>query len=285
MNDDNASELERLRRDIDRIDSELGQLLVTRQAVSERIGTLKTSTADVLRPGREAQILRRLVHEIGGGIAPESVLRIWREILATSTRAQAAFAAAVCAPTGERALWDVARSHFGGATSLQCVDRPPQGLRAVADDSAQVAVLPPPSDDLLWWTGLIESVPRLHVVARLPFGPPRPGEGADRVEAFVVGRMAPDPSGDDISVLALNAAGGLSRGRLRDLLAEAGLDATWRAVTRPPASQEVWHLIEVDGFVAEDDRRLVELPRDYPREVERCVRLGAYARPLAAPAD
>ncbi len=280
MNEANGDELGRFRREIDRIDSELARLLAERQSVSERIGHLKTDDADVLRPGREAEILRRLVKELAGRVEPAAVLRIWREILAASARAQTPVCAAVCAPTGEREVWHLARDHFGGVTPLQRVDRPPQALRALFDDSAQVAVLPPPTDDLSWWTGLIESVPRLHVVARLPFGVQQQGESADYVEAFVVGRMLPDASGDDLSLVAINAAGSLSRGRLKELLAEVGLEATSRAATRPPASQEAWHLMEVDGYLDLEDQRLVELRHRFPREVERCVRVGAYARPL-----
>lgn len=284
MNDSNGGDLVQLRGEIDRIDAALARLLAERQAVSASIGRFKTDEGDVLRPGREAQILRRLVNDLADRVEPAAVLRVWREILAASARAQTPFSAAVCAPTGEREMWDLARDHFGGVTPLQRVDRPPQALRALLDDSVHAAVLPPPSDDLLWWTGLIESVPRLHVVGRLPFGVPQQGEGGDYVEAFVVGRMLPDASGDDVTLLAVHAAGGLSRGRLKDLLADVGLEAASRAATRPPASQEAWHLMEIDGYLDLDDQRLVELRHRFPREIERSARIGAYARPMVLPA-
>lgn len=280
MTHDDAADLEGLRIEIDRIDSEMAALLAARQEVSARIGRLKSGAVDVMRPGREAQIVRRLVDEVHGRVAADAILRLWREIFAASSREQAALTVAVCAPTGERPLWDLARDHFGGVTSLQRVDRPPQALRALLDDSAQVAVLPAPSDDQLWWTGLIEASPRLSVVARLPFGVRQRTEPADPLEALVVGRMQPDASGDDVSLLAINASANLSRGRLRELIAEAGLEAAGRAVARPPSGDDAWHLVEVAGFVEPDHAIMRELAREYPREVDRCVRVGAYARPL-----
>jgi chorismate mutase len=284
MTHDDSDDLADLRREIDRIDSALLELVVERRAISARIGERKGNSGRALRPGREAWVLRRLHEEAGGALPADALVRLWREIFALSIRAQGPFTVSVCAPAPERVIWELARAHFGHATPFRRVERAAQALRELAEDTVQAAVLPPPDDDALWWTGLIESQPRLHVVARLPFvAAEQPGE-ADGAEAFVVGARAPDASGDDVSLLAVSAGAELSRGRLRDLLAEAGFEAGWRGVTRPPGSNEAWHLIEVGGFLDADDHRLRELVRDHPRDLERCVRIGAWARPVTAAA-
>ncbi len=276
MNDQHMDALDDLRREIDRIDTAIAELLAERHALSGRIGAQKAGGADVLRPGREAQILRRLIADIGDRVPASALVRIWREIFAASARAQAKLAVAVCAPSGERRIWDLARQHFGGATSLVRVDRPAHALRTLADDEAQAAVLPAPADDEVWWRSLVEPTPRLHVIVRLPFDM---GGGSD-ADAFVVARAVPDPSGDDVSLLAVAAPLEVSRGRLRDLLADLGLEAAWRAVARLDVPAEALHLIEVRGFLEQDDARLAALVSKHPHQVERCVRLGAWARPI-----
>ncbi|MFW5678894.1 MAG: chorismate mutase [Pseudomonadota bacterium] len=276
-----AASLADLRREIDDLDSAIADLLMRRHEIVAEIGRAKAGSGAPLRPGREAEVLRRLVGRTRGRLAPHAVVRIWREIFAAATRAQGAFGIAVCAPTGERVLWDLARAHFGAATPTLRVDRPAQAIRAIGEDSAQIAVLPAPGDDVLWWTGLIEAQPRLHVIARLPFAALDGNEASPTVEAFAVARLEPDPSSDDLSMLAMEATAGTSRGRLRELLAAAGFEASWRAVARPHVeSPDAVHLIEVDGFVSDDDPRLGQLSRDHMREIHRVVRLGAYARPL-----
>lgn len=281
MTQDNFEDLAELRREIDRIDSALLALVRERREVSVQIGARKGDGGRALRPGREAAVVRRLVAEAEGGFPTDALVRLWREIFALSIRAQGPFAVTVCAPPGGRAVWDLARAHFGHATPFRRADRAAQALREVAEDETQAAVLPPPGDDELWWTGLIGSQPRLHVTARLPMVAAEPGNEADGDEAMVVAARPPDPSGDDVTLLAIGAAGQSSRGRLRDLLAEAGFEAGWRGVTRVDDGAETWHLIEVAGFVDAADPRLRELPRDHPRELVRCVRIGAWARPLA----
>jgi chorismate mutase len=279
---DDSDDLAELRREIDRIDSALLALVVERREVSMRIGARKGDGGRALRPGREAAVLRRLAEEASGALPTDALVRLWREVFALSIRAQGPFAVSVCASSGDRSVWDLARGHFGHATPFRRVDRAARALRDVAEDEVQAAVLPAPSDEVLWWTGLVDSQPRLHVTARLPFvvGDPR-GE-ADGGEAMVVAARPPDPSGDDVTLLALSARGQSSRGRLRDLLAEAGFAATWRGATSGEGGSDTWHLIEVSGFVDADEPRLRELPRDHPREMDRCVRLGAWARPFSA---
>ncbi len=278
-----ATSLGDLRREIDRIDSAIADLLIRRHGVVQDVGRAKAGSGAPVRPGREADVLRRLVEHTDGKLAPQAVVRVWREIFAAATRQQGPFAVAVCAPTGERDLWDLARAHFGAATTTLRVDRPAQALRALAEDAAQIAVLPPPSDEVLWWTGLIEAQPRLHVIARLPFAaaPGESGDGNAAAEAFALARVEPDPSSDDLSLLAVEATAGTSRGRLKEMLAAAGFEAAWRAVARPGVeSPHAIHLIEVAGFVDDADDRLVQFGRDHMREVHRVLRLGAYARPL-----
>ena len=54
--------LEKLRQEIDRIDDTMHDLLIQRSQVAEKIGELKGDGAvSLLRPGREAEILRRIV--------------------------------------------------------------------------------------------------------------------------------------------------------------------------------------------------------------------------------
>jgi chorismate mutase len=280
MTYDDSEDLAGLRREIDRIDSALLALLVERREISERIGARKRDAGRALRPGREATVLRRLVEEASGALPTDALVRLWREIFAVATRAQGPFTVTVCAPAEARPVWDLARAHFGHATPFRRVDRAAQALREVAEDEVQAAVLPAPGDDALWWTGLIDSQPRLHVTARLPFLGGDAGREANGDEAMVVVARPPDPSGDDVTLLALGAGGQPSRGRLRDLLAEAGFAATWRGALRAEGGPDSWHLVEVAGFVEAEDGRLRDLPRDHPRELQRCVRLGAWARPL-----
>ena len=142
----------------------------------------------------------------------------------------------------------------------------------------------PPRD--AWWTALLhKDEPRIHVVGRLPFWRRR-AEGAPDAPALVVAAVAPDPSGADRSLIGLELDREMSRARLTTALATAdfvpdgtvpGSGAIPGVILRrdadAPAAQA---LVEVDGYVADDDTRLARLAA----ALRRPVVLGAYAVPI-----
>jgi chorismate mutase-like protein len=281
--------LEELRREIDQIDDAIHDLLMRRAQVVERVGASKgPNERFFLRPGREAVILRRLLARHTGSFPVAVVVRMWREMIGALTRLQGPFAVAVLAPEERRGFWDVARDHYGSFTPMIPVNSPAAAVRAVSDGTATVGIVPYPAEDDgdPWWRFLVSSDPRTpRVVARLPFGGRGNARGEDR-DALAIALMAPEPTGDDRSLLGIELGVDLSRGRLKDALEAVGLRpvgfCTWHA--RDPGGPSV-HLVEIADFVDLRDARLaafVERMGDVPVRINT---IGGYAVPLTLPSD
>jgi chorismate mutase / prephenate dehydratase len=267
-------DLTALRSELDRIDDGLHELLMQRARVVEQVA--KSGKRSAYRPGREASILRRLLHRHKGALPPQTIVRLWRELLAGTTAMQGPFAVSVYEPDGDTAFTQAAREHFGALTPLHAFSRSSQAMAEVSRGLSAVGVLPLPSetngvrDD--WWIAMLQQEqPRLHIVARLPFWAPRP-DGAPEVQALVIAGTEPDPSGLDRSLLGLQLDSPLSRGRVTTMLAAAGLAAETVILSRDSAGHA---LVEIAGFLTEDDPRLARLNA----ALRRPVVLGAYAIP------
>jgi len=277
--------LDHLRAEIDRIDRELLELIVERAAIVREVAAVKRDREagrPALRPAREARVLRRLVEEARGRFPAAVLVRMWREMIGALTRAQAPLSLAVYAPADRTATWDLARDHFGALTPARRVESASQAIRAVGDQSAAVAVLPLPGDDDPWWPALIsDRHDRLRVFARLPFVSPRSPDG-EEAHAVAIGRVELEPSGDDASLLAIEGGAGVSRGRLRGLLLEAGLTPAWIAVQAADRDGPGIHLIEVESLVMDGDPRLGAVLAGGRGEILRIVPLGGYPRALVA---
>ncbi len=238
--DDRLAQLAALRAELDRVDDGLHDLLMHRAELVTQVGALGAKGRVPLRPGREASILRRLLGRNRGAMAPATVVRVWRELLAGSSAQQNPMAIVI----GDAGLEAVVREHFG-ALSRPVATGPGEAIVRVRRGEAALAVLRLPSPEDRWPGELHGDV---HIVARLPYWS-RPGA----VEALVVSAAAPDPSGQDRTVIArvepcaLSAAGLAGVGLLADGVAE------------------------VDGFVTQDDPRLSGLGASV---------LGAYAVPV-----
>lgn len=266
-----GAELAALRAELDTVDDALHDLLMRRYAIVARLAESRAKgDGPALRPGREAQILRRLLARHAGPLSHGALVRIWREVLAASTALQGPFTvAAVHAPAARH----LAREHFGAATPIRTHATPAQALAAVAAGEASVAVLPAPAEDesveTAWWPRL--DAPRLQVVARLPFWAPGNGGGGG-AEALVVSRIPADPTGRDRTLLAIEDAAERSRARLAAMLAGAGLAPRMLLPLRRDGAATP-ALAEVEGFLEPDDPRLAALP------FARAQILGAYAVP------
>jgi chorismate mutase len=267
------AEIAALRAEIDALDDAMHDLLMQRSAVVARLaGSRAKGGTTPLRPGREAAVLRRLLARHAGPLARERLVRIWREVFMASTAIQGGFSVAVHAPSPQSGHARLAREHFGPIAAMRVHPTPARALAAVSDGEASVAVLPAPAEEeagtaAAWWARL--EVPKLQVVARLPFvSEPAGGPGA-----LVVAPVAPDPSGDDRTLLLVEAEAGAPRARLSAAFAEAGLKAGGLIVAR--AGQATLALAEVEGFLRADDARLASLPW------ARRTILGAYAAPVA----
>jgi chorismate mutase/prephenate dehydratase len=278
-----TEDLAALRTEIDRIDDALHDLLMQRAAVVTKVAVSGKGRV-ALRPGREANILRRLLARNRGALPGQGLVRIWRELLAATTSMQGPYIIAVCEPEANAAFTQTAREHFGALTQLRVHRSWTQALRDISAGTASVAVLPLPREEDaprdVWWTALLQKdEPRIHVIARLPFWTPRPDSAPD-AQALVLAAIAPDPTENDRSLLGMELPLDVSRTRATTALTDAGFALGTVILRRDPGAAVAYALADVAGHVTEVDPRL-----DVLRPIlRRPVVLGAYAVPLGTAA-
>lgn len=283
---DDANERESLndlRREIDEIDDSVHDLLIRRAGLVERIRAVKRlESIATVRPGREAFILRKLMARHEGNFPEGAIARIWREIIAGITRMEmASYRIAVYAAEGDQGYWDLARDQFGTMTPMTGFASRRDVLRTVGEGNATLGVVPCPSEDDTdpWWLSLM--VPDgLRVAYKLPFFPGTNARSTSNgpAVAFAVGKILPEPSEEDRTLLVLTTEEPVSRAALGALTKRAELPSRLLA----SCQQGDWfHLVEIDGFVPDNDGRLTALAE--ADDILRVVTIGSYAEPIAAP--
>ncbi|HEY0107109.1 MAG TPA: hypothetical protein VGB91_13580, partial [Rhizomicrobium sp.] len=179
---------------------------------------------------------------------------------------------------------DLARDYFGSLAPMRSHLSASAIVHECSGDTAAFGVLPPPESDenaRAWWAQLTpcgQVGPR--IVATLP------SIGAKQADAYVIGALEPVPSGDDTTLLLLEAGETLSLTKLQTLLKQGGLDAKLLAVSRDASKSATrYHLLEAAGFVPDGDARLGALREQGDEAILRIVSVGCYANPLnGAPA-
>ena len=277
------SDLAELRRCLDEIDDKLHDLLIKRaEVVSVVAASKREGKLAAFQPGREAQIIRRLVDRHSGDFPVATLVRMWREMLAATVQLQSMFAVAVFAPIESQGFWDLARDHYGSHTPMSAYHSIGQVIRAVTEGRASVGVLPMPQEGETdpWWRHLLskdEDAPR--VVARLPFG----GRGNARTDgagALAIGRGVQQETGQDRVLVAAESSTDISRGRILRTISSLGLVCTFFA-SYEHADSAV-NLIEIEGFVPITDPRLDSFRNQLGGALHRLLPFGGYAVPLSA---
>ena len=240
--------LDAVRQRIDALDTELLRLVDERASLARIVAEAKRATGDgdrfALRPGREAQILRRLIASERDAANPSLIVRIWRELIGDSLSVQGPFHLSVWGGKDPGRAVELARHRFGAAPPLDQVAKPEDAI-AQARTPGGVAVCAITSDSA-WW-GRLLAEPSVKVFAALPclaaWGP---------MSALAAAAVDVEPTGDDRTFWVTDAAGpaaavedALSRdGVAADLLAEAG----------------GLKLFVLAGFYQRDDARLARAP-------------------------
>ena len=273
--------LDSLRQEIDAIDGELHGLIQRRASLVDRISASKPAGGLALRPGREARIMRQRLATHQGPFPSTAIYRMWREMMCAFTLMQTPdLKIAICRPVDQPGYWDLARDHFGCQIPLVAHDTPAQVLAAVRANPTTLGVVPAPieADTAPWWPLLAGQDATLpNVVARLPFLV-MPNARARGISAFVLARMEPEDSGDDRTLVSVEAATGLSRDRIAGAVAKAGLPAFTSALDQVVAGVH-HYLVELPGVIADGDGRLGELGSALGLKSGRVAAIGAYAVP------
>jgi len=197
-----------LRRDIDRIDESMHELLLERGEIIDRLIAVKKTeeTGSAFRPAREAEMMRRLVQRHRGNLPFDTAESIWRVIISTFTYVQAPFAVHADLSAGDALMRDSARFHFGftvpfvphaGAASVVAAVSASKGDLGLVPAFATAGAGP-------WWAALeFDAAPKIN--ARLPFVERSNHPAA--MPVFVISRVAADAMVTETEVWSMRVSG------------------------------------------------------------------------------
>jgi chorismate mutase len=161
-----------LRAEIDRIDTAMHELLMERSQVIERLIAVKKTqvSGSAFRPGREAEMMRRLALRHTGLLPLDTAESIWRVIIATFTWVQANYTVHADVSGGDGPMRDSARFHFGFTAPYVAHETAADVIDAVAKSAGDLGVfrIDQGASAGAWWRAL-EAPDAPKIIARLPF--------------------------------------------------------------------------------------------------------------------
>ncbi len=210
-----------LRAEIDRIDARLHEILMERGEIIDRLIAVKARAGggSAFRPGREADMMRRLVAAHKGILPLDTVESIWRIIISTFTFVQAAYSVHADISGGDAPMRDCCRFHFGFTVPFVPHEGTNGVIDAVAASSGDLGLIGVEADAAAgaWWTRLAKpDAPK--IIARLPFVERRDHPAG--MPLFVIAKPLTDGAARDIVLYSVEIETDAARAALLRLGAE-----------------------------------------------------------------
>ncbi|MDC7786532.1 chorismate mutase [Rhodoplanes sp. TEM] len=210
-----------LRAEIDRIDEAMHRLLMERGDIIARLIEVKRTaeTGSAFRPAREAEMMRRLVERHRGILPLDTAESILRVIIATFTYVQAPYRVHADLSTGEAAMRDSARFHFGFTVPFEGHLGAAGVIRALDGAHGDLGLVPAAGTAAGAWWAALEAADAPKIIARLPFV-----ERADHpagLPVFAIARPHPDALVTEVRLHSVRVSGwSLKAAQAAGMLAE-----------------------------------------------------------------
>ena len=161
------SQIDKLRKQIDKIDFQILDLLKRRSKIAEKIGKEKKSS-NLFRPERQANILRNILKKNGNNLNPLYILSFWRSIFLSQIDVQGGIKLLLSnniANSYIKTIYD----YFSHDIEIITMNNTSKALEKVYNGKNILTILPYPSynKDAQWWTN--KRLEKLYGIAALPF--------------------------------------------------------------------------------------------------------------------
>ncbi len=279
------NQLAQLRNEIDRIDNTIHDLLMERALVVEQVRAAKGADGIKLRPGREAEVLRRLIARHSGPFPKGALVRIWREVMSAYLKLQGHLAMAVYMPEPGAAYWDLARDQYGSQTPMKSHACVREVIEAVQNGEAAIGVLPVPdlTDSDPWWRHLYSNAENTpQILSRLPVAQTEKVRGTYE-EALIIGLPSDDHTDNERYYTALAFDQEISPRTIATQFGEAGLDVVVQGLWHNEDMRNQWlFLIEADEVLTAETTAVQKFLDKSDVHVKGMMKLGGYAVPFSA---
>ena len=161
------SQIDKLRKQIDKIDFQILDLLKKRSKIAENKGKEKKSN-NLFRPERQASILRNILKKNGNSLNPSYILSFWRSIFLSQIDVQGGIKLLLSnniANSYIKTIYD----YFSHDIEIITMNNTSKALEKVYNGKNILTILPYPSYNkgAQWWTN--KRLEKLYGIAALPF--------------------------------------------------------------------------------------------------------------------
>lgn len=275
-----------LRQEIDKVDNQIIALLEARMKIINEVSALKTNGKEkfFIKSAREADMIKALIKP-DLTFPKATIVHIWRKIITAANMHEQPLHIAIHNPKNLPDYAYLVKEYYSDIVPISNFDSATNLVSAIEKGEAQIGVFALPrneSDNVSenWWIALANNRMGLKVFAKIPLLEKISNEkNSDQIQLVAAAIKEPEESSSDNSLLYVEISNEISKSQLLATLKEHQINAQiLKSVKLPQVDSMIFYLLDVDGFIAENNPVLQQLKATKIKPYIKV--LGYYATPI-----
>lgn len=273
--------LNNFRKEIDQIDEQIIDLLEVRMSIIHQVAKLKKENKEkfFIKQAREADMIKNLIAKDNLHFPKSAIINIWRKMITAANMHEQPLTVALHNPHNIIDYFYLIREYYNNEVPIIKCDSAQNVVSEMEKGAANIGIFALPSTDNdscddNWWVNIAHNKEGLRVFAQIPLV-----QNLSQPRLVAVANVLAEKSQEDNSLLCIELKSDVSKGKLLELLKESELKFKILKSAKLPQVEKInFYLVEVEGFVAEDDEVLDFINASAFRPYAKVI--GHYARAI-----
>lgn len=258
--------LSEFRREIDKIDNQIIDLLKERMKIVAQVGEYKRSCNEhfLIKSSREADMVKDLVIKSDGAFPKSTIVSIWRKIITSANMIEQEIKIALHNPTKIADYEYLVKEYYGDFVTIYFHDSVTNIVSSMEKNEAQIGVFALPIENEIaennvenWWINLANNKSNIKVFAKIPFAQNINDHNFARKNLVAVAIKEAEASREDKTLLVIETAKEISKSQLQTAIKDSGFEGHILKTTKLKQVDNInFSLIEVDGFYLQNDEKI-----------------------------
>ncbi len=268
----NLELLQALRKDIDKVDGQIINLLKERMTIVHNVGKIKAQTKQksFIRPAREATMVKSIISHLHPIYPESSIERIWRSIISASLNLEQPLTIAVYEQNNNRDFYWLAREYFGNFMPIVLFNTPEEVIKFTTERACHVGII---GVNDLANNSLISYKDKVKIFGHIPLV--INSNSSHQISAFAIAQTDVEETTDDITIIACKIKSNITQSAIISQFGKNGL-----SIAKTTQSYD-YMILYVDSFISSlNTGAMANVMGQIANYIEDIALLGCYAKPI-----
>ncbi len=258
--------LPEFRREIDKIDDQIIDLLKERMKIVAQVGEYKRSCNEhfLIKSSREADMIKDLVIKADGALPKSTIVSLWRKIITSANMLEQEIKIALHNPAKIPDYEYLVKEYYGDFIPIYSHDSVTSIISFMERNEIQIGIFAIPNENdnfesgvENWWINLANNKSNIKIFAKIPFIENINDYNFTKKNLVAVAIKEAESSKEDKTLLVIETAKEISKSQIQNAIKDSAFEGRIIKTAKLKQIDNInFSLIEIDGFHLQTDEKI-----------------------------